>query len=48
MEYKLFGRVKDPKSLELIETSANIIVEGEIVKCSPSLPEAMYVPIYCL
>jgi hypothetical protein len=27
---------KDPKSLELIEASANIIVEVKTVKCSPA------------
>jgi hypothetical protein len=27
MEYKLSGREKDPKSLGLIEASANIVVE---------------------
>jgi hypothetical protein len=36
-EYKLTGRGKDPKSLGLIEASANIVVEVRTVKCSPAL-----------
>ena len=35
-EYKLIERGKDPKSLGLIEASANIVVEVRIVKCSPA------------
>jgi hypothetical protein len=31
----LIGREKDPKSLGLIEASANIAVEEKTVKCSP-------------
>jgi hypothetical protein len=33
-EYKLSGIEKDPKSLGLIEASANIVVEEKTVKCS--------------
>jgi hypothetical protein len=47
-EYKLSGRGKDPKSLGLIEASANIVVEEKTVKCSPCLPEAVDCPIYSL
>jgi hypothetical protein len=32
-EYKLTGRGKDPKSLGLIETNVNIVVEEKTVKC---------------
>jgi hypothetical protein len=35
-EYKLSGRGKDPKSLGLIEASANIVMEEKTVKCSPA------------
>ena len=45
-EYKLVGRGKDPKSLRLVEASANIAVEEKTVKCSPLLLEALDVPIY--
>jgi hypothetical protein len=34
-EYKLSEREKDPKSLWLIEASANIVVEEKTMKCSP-------------
>lgn len=41
------GEGKDPKSLGLIEASANIIVEVKTMKCSPQ-PEALDVSIYSL
>jgi hypothetical protein len=44
-EYKLIGRGEDPKSLGLIEASANIVVEVRTMKCSPCLLEAMNYPI---
>jgi hypothetical protein len=47
-EYKLVGRGKDPKSLGLIEASANIIMKVKTMKCSPALSEALDVSIYSL
>jgi hypothetical protein len=47
-EYKLIERGEDPKSLRLIEATANIVVEVRTVKCSPCLLEAVDCPIYSL
>jgi hypothetical protein len=44
-EYKLIGRGKDPKSLRLIEASANVVVEVKTVKCS-SVPWSCGLPLF--
>jgi hypothetical protein len=46
-EYKLNERGKDPKSLRLIEASANI-VGGENHEVFACLPEVVGYPIYSL
>jgi hypothetical protein len=47
-EYKLIRRGKDPKSLRLIEASANVVVEVKTVKCSPTPLKPWTVHIYSL